>query len=218
MTLRCTICKLDPTKLGVIDSALRSGTSLRVVADENGLTKSALGRHAQHVVGYNAAATPPKPARSLKTRASAPPKPTLPSPVVKAPVEPAEPALETPIDVESRRRQALERCELLFREALAGLEDSKQPIVVNKGNGTLEIPGDLRARAAFVRAARDVLSLDAELSGVYDDQAAPHFGEVVFQNVILMPKTTTVETRAKVVEVQPEPAALTDGGTPDSEK
>jgi len=125
MTLRCTICGLDPTKRAAIDSALYSGVSLQTLADENGFTKSALWRHSRQVAGYNAAATQPKAVANAKTPVPAPPKvarPVKPPPLASQETSAPAPELKgEPLDVETRRRQALERCELLFREALDGL-------------------------------------------------------------------------------------------------
>jgi hypothetical protein len=55
---------------------------------------------------------------------------------------------------------------MLWDEALDGLEAAKQPITVQRPDGaSMELPGDLRARAGFIRTARDVLQLGVELSG-----------------------------------------------------
>jgi hypothetical protein len=71
-----------------------------------------------------------------------------------------------PTDVSPSRTQLLERVEMLWDEALDGLEAAKQPITVQRPDGTsMELQGDLRARAGFIRTARDVLHLGAELSG-----------------------------------------------------
>jgi hypothetical protein len=64
------------------------------------------------------------------------------------------------------RTQLLRRLELLWDEALDGLEASKEPVQVQKPDGSMvELPGDLRARAAFIREARSVVGLSAEISG-----------------------------------------------------
>lgn len=92
-------------------------------------------------------------------------------------VQPA-PAL---VDRETALAEPLDRAELLFREALAGLEDTKRPITLTKPEGSeIELPGDLRSRAGFIRAARDVLDQLARLRGLFEPDPASRFGEVVF--------------------------------------
>jgi hypothetical protein len=60
-----------------------------------------------------------------------------------------------PLDVETRRRQALERCELLFREAL---EAAKEQVPLRKADGTeVVVPGD-RAREPRSFARREMCS------------------------------------------------------------
>jgi hypothetical protein len=222
---KCSVCALPTQTLITIDGFLRNGTSLGEVAARCGVTKSSLWRHSQHVAKADGTATQPKAAPKAKTPVPAVPKTARP---VKTPPlasqetsAPAPVVKGDPLDVETRRRQALERCELLFREALDGLEAAKEPITLRKGDGSeVVVPGDLPARAAFVRAAPDVLSLYAELSGVMDSPPPTLNSNVVYSQVIVLPKSPAayrfLDAEPKVVEALPEPAgSLTDGRTPD---
>jgi hypothetical protein len=230
--MTCTICRLDPTKRAAIDSALRSGTSLRTIADENGVSKSGLSRHAQHIVGYNARQPQPKapePAKSperaapkAKTaapaapKASRPPKnavPTPPNPALPAvrTQTPAPQASEPPVDQEASRKRALDRTEQLWDEVADCLADAKKPTVIQKNDGTtIEVPLDLKTRSSVVRAGVGVVDLGAKLSGLYDPQAGPRFGDCVFVNVIQMPKTSDLEhperLAPKVIDAVAEPS------------
>jgi hypothetical protein len=67
------------------------------------------------------------------------------------------------------RQQALERCELLWAESLDGLSAAKEAVTVSRADGSeVKLPGDLRARAAFLREARGVVDLDSRLAGLFD--------------------------------------------------
>jgi hypothetical protein len=79
-------------------------------------------------------------------------------------VRPQSPQTARPVS--SERAQILERVEKLWGESIAGLEDSKAPVTINRPDGSsMKVPGDLRARAGFIRSAKDVLQLSAQLSG-----------------------------------------------------
>jgi hypothetical protein len=209
MTTKCSVCQLEPAKQEAVAAALRENVPLRVISAQTGLSRSALSRHSKHMARPAAAETQPKAALPVKIAVPAPVESVEPAPVVKAP---------EPDDQEARKR-ALDRAERLWSEIAECLQLAREPAVIARPDGsTLEIPVDLKTRSAVVRAGRDVIDLDARLNGLYDPQAGPRLGEVVFQNVILLPKTADVERHTKVVDAAAEPAALTDGGTPDSEK
>jgi hypothetical protein len=61
----------------------------------------------------------------------------------------------------------LGRIETLWGEAVDGLKAAKEPVVLTKADGsTVEVPGgDLRARAGFIREARQVLELQGAATG-----------------------------------------------------
>jgi hypothetical protein len=114
----------------------------------------------------------------------------------------------------------LERAEQLWDELSECLRLAREPVVIVKPDGsTLEVPVDLRTRSSVIRAGKDVIDLDARLNGLYDPQAGPRLGDVIYQNVIMMPKALDPgEPRpgGRVINVQPEPAgSLIDGRTPD---
>lgn len=141
MTLRCSICRLPEQKRAAVDAALAAGdVSLIEVSASSGLSKSSLQRHSKHLTGVQKPETPdPLPAviQDLVSEAPAPTKESL-----------------------------LERIELLWNESLDGLAVSKEPVTITKPDGTtLELPGDLRARAGFIREARSVLELQGAASG-----------------------------------------------------
>ena len=167
MILRCSICKLNPTRRAVVESALAGGVALAEISRRSGLSKSALSRHSRHgaaPTGQTAAAKesissepPAKEATGIAVRPQVIPPASSSDPQALA-------ARRT--DVSPSRAQLLERVEMLWDETLDGLEAAKQPITVQRPDGTsMELPGDLRARAGFIRTARDVLHLGAELSG-----------------------------------------------------
>jgi hypothetical protein len=56
---------------------------------------------------------------------------------------------------------------MLWTESLDGLEASKEPVTIKKPDGSeVEIPaGNLRARAGFLREARQVLELQGAATG-----------------------------------------------------
>jgi hypothetical protein len=63
------------------------------------------------------------------------------------------------------RAQLLRRLELLWDEAMSGLEASKEPVQIEKPDGSIVELRDLRARASFIREARSVVGLTAGVSG-----------------------------------------------------
>jgi len=152
---KCSICRLEPAKKQAIDAALAAGVSLDELARRSGLGRSSLGRHGQHAPG-----AADKPALV---------KPENPPERVQVPRGPLTPPLASVAVARTARpskEQLLERIELLWGESMDGLSASKEPIQITKPDGTqLEIPGDLRARAGFLREARSILALQGEANG-----------------------------------------------------
>ena len=139
--MRCSICKLPERKRAAVDAALAAGdVSLVAVSISSGLSKSALQRHSKHRAEPN-------------NRPAVSPPPFV---IEKPTSEVAVPTKES----------LLERIEFLWAESLDGLELSKEPITLTKADGsTTELPGDLRARASFIREARSVLELQGAATG-----------------------------------------------------
>jgi hypothetical protein len=78
---------------------------------------------------------------------------------------------------------------------MSGLQASKEAIRVEKPDGsTVEVPGDLRSRAAFLREARSILQLEAEVTG--ELAAAPTFAVQ-----IVMPAATAEPTEYPVFDI-----------------
>jgi hypothetical protein len=117
------------------------------------------------------------------------------------PLIPAAAAGETtaPRPTELSKAQLLERIELLWTESLEGLEASKEPITITRPNGSsLELPGDLRARAGFVREARSVLELQGEATGhLVKGQTGPTFA---IQIVMPQPLVNAVDANGNPVK------------------
>jgi len=156
MITKCSVCNLDPSRRAAVESALSGGVSLGDVARFSGLSKSALSRHGRHLGGAAESRPEAKDQVAKKTSAVAV-RPASTAPEVEQVATPA---------VSLTKAELLARVELLWNESLNGLEASKEPIMLRKlDGGVLALPGDLRARSGFIRAARDVLHLGAELSG-----------------------------------------------------
>jgi hypothetical protein len=167
--LRCSICTLPPEKRDAIDEALSSGTiTLIEVAASSGISKSALQRHSKHLDP-----SAPEEPKAIKQKELAP---------ILAPAQ-VTPAPQP--DTAGTKVRLLERIEFLWNESLDGLALSKEPITVKKPDGTsLELPGDLRARAGFIREARSVLELQGEVTGDFI-KGQPFAGNIQVQ--IVMP-------------------------------
>jgi hypothetical protein len=107
---------------------------------------------------------------------------------------PKTPAPEAPADTEAARRRALARSEELWSELSDCLRLAKQPTLIPRPDGTtLEVPLDLKTRSAVIRTGATIVDLDARLAGVYEIPTGPRLGEVVFANVILLPKNPDIE-------------------------
>jgi len=178
MIIRCSVCRLDPERRRAVEAALTAAVPLGEISRSCGLSKSALSRHSRHSGRPESVASNKTPAAIVVRTA--------------APVPASEPAAPAPTKTE-----LLRRVEILWSEALDGLEASKEPIVLSKPDGSkLEISGgDLRARAAFVRAGRDVVQLSAELSGELAGQS------IAINNVILVPMIEVLEKESEPVTV-----------------
>lgn len=153
--MRCSICKLPERKRAAVDAALAAGdVSLVAVSVSSGLSKSALQRHSKHLQAVE------------KPEADAVSFAHIREPLTPQPV----PTKET----------LLERIEYLWNESLDGLELSKEPITLAKPDGsTIEMPGDLRARAGFIREARSILELQGAASGELIKGQPNQIGQVI---------------------------------------
>ncbi len=152
---RCTVCRLERNLRDAVDSALRTaGVSLTTIASRCGCSKAALHRHRQHL---NREHISSKPLANVATVGPVMPLTAAAPAVTRNP----EAVLES-----GSREELLRRIEYLWLESLAGLESSKQPIRIEKPDGTVaELPPDTRARAAFIREARQSLKLQAMANG-----------------------------------------------------
>ena len=104
MTIRCSICQLEPEEQQAIATALQESVPLQVISGRTGLSKSSIWRHSKHLAKAGGQEKAPKSvAVTPKAKTPAPPKPVASAPPLQTP----DPA--APIDVEARRRQALER-------------------------------------------------------------------------------------------------------------
>jgi hypothetical protein len=153
--VRCSICKLPERKRAAVDAALAAGdVSLVAVSVSSGLSKSALQRHSKHLSEPN------------NRWAECPP----PFVIEKPTSEVAVPTKES----------LLERIEFLWAESLDGLMVSKEAVTMTKPDGsTIELPGDLRARAGFIREARSVLELQGAATGDLIRGQANQIGQVL---------------------------------------
>jgi AcrR family transcriptional regulator len=146
MTIQCTACKLSKSRREALESLLASGMSIHEISRRSGLSKSALSNHFRHSVE-----------REQMREAAA---------KEQAAKEAAMALGNKPAGSSPSRDRILERVERLWGESIAGLEDSKAPVTINRPDGSsMKVPGDLRARAGFIRSAKDVLQLSAQLSG-----------------------------------------------------
>jgi hypothetical protein len=154
---RCSVCRLSQARRETVDAALRSEQiSLQEISISCGFSKSALHRHRQHL---SAVATA-EPAQNLPAPASRTVAMTEPAASLGAFA--AKPEANPPT---ATRTQLLRRLELLWDEAMSGLEASKEPVQIEKPDGSIVELRDLRARASFIREARSVVGLTAEISG-----------------------------------------------------
>jgi hypothetical protein len=104
---------------------------------------------------------------------------------------------------ELSKAQLLERIELLWTESLEGLEVSKERIRINKPDGSsVEIPGDLRARAGFVLEARSVLELQGEATGhLVKGQTGPTFAIQIVVPAVVVDAAGNPTYNAQPIEI-----------------
>ena len=195
---KCTICGLPTEKLVVIDRALREQVPLQAIADQIGISKSSLWRHGQHIE---------RPAAPQAAKPAAEAVPPVKSQVQMTRKQ-REGVTVPDADTELERQRALERSDFLWREFKEGLAVAKERVVLTKPDGSkIEVPGDLRARAAFLRVGRDTLHLDSELKGLLDQQARSVTVNVL--HVIMSPKCPGVYSPEApgepVIDLQPNP-------------
>lgn len=197
MTIRCTVCRLGAGKRQAIDAALCSGhVSLAELETSSRISKSALQRHSKHI---NA---PIVEAQTVQDAAIAQAAlPIAPQVLQSAPIAQLAPfaARES---AETTKGRLLERIELLWNESIEGLEASKEPLVITKPNGsTIEVPGDLRARAGFVREARKVLELQGEATGDLVSGQPNQIGNVIIVLPAPRPGSTPADYEEQVVDI-----------------
>ena len=148
--------------------------SLQEISSTSGLSRSSLHRHRQHLDRVPSDASnisPPVPTdvsvRQEISDAVLVPQSTAPAVAVAGHGVETEPSYQT-----ETKAELLRRLEYLWQESLDGLQATKEPVRISKPDGSsLEIPGDLRARAAFIREGRQVLELVAAANG---DLSAGH--------------------------------------------
>lgn len=119
----------------------------------SGFSKSSLHRHRQHLGALSL--TEPAATRELTTAVlDLGTSPSLDAPTVRRRA------------ARLGRDQLLSRIEMLWSESMSGLEAAKQPVIIKKPDGSIvEVPGDLRARAGFIREGRELVKLQAEATG-----------------------------------------------------
>ncbi len=158
MTIRCGVCKLPLEKREAVEAALGGDIALAEIAATSGISASSLSRHATRHMKNQAQPRVTKPAVT-----KLPARPLVP--VTQAEV-PAEPLAVTDSLPAPTKDCLMNRLELLWNESLAGLEAAKESVVLTKSDGSrLEVPGDLRSRAAFIREGRSVLEILGLASG-----------------------------------------------------
>jgi hypothetical protein len=200
MTIRCSVCKLDSAKRAAIDAALRGNASLIEISAKCGISKSALQRHSKHLAGPYLV-TKEAPVEAMTPDPAATP---VSEPVSAEIAKPEEQSIAAPTG-ELTKQSLLERLEHLWSESMDGLEAAKESVVITKPNGvSIEVPGDLRARAAFVREGRQVLELQGEVSGAYSRGQPMQVGVIQ----VVVPAVTSLEAQeqrriaeAAVVEI-----------------
>jgi hypothetical protein len=182
MSTRCAVCKLEEGRRQAVEDALRADIPLAELSASTGISRSGLSRHTTRHMGMSR---------------------ITPLPKVPA-IKPTEPAIESktlvPATTPSGEHQAntavpcaskaslLSRIEYLWNESLEGLDAAKEPIVIARPDGTeMEMPGDLRARAAFIREARQVLELQGAATGGMGN------GSVSNTLIVLMPTAPAIE-------------------------
>lgn len=191
MTIRCSVCKSEPARLGAINAALAAGVPLDEISRSSGITKSSLHRHAKHIPGgeMNTAVTSGRP--------------SAPVPAPRGPLTPPLAPKPRPRPAAPTKEELLERIELLWGESLEGLEAAKEPIRVTKPDGSsLELPGDLRSRAAFIREARSVVELSAAVSGELNAPATSGATFVLIPIAIPMPSLAPLLSQPPAQDVE----------------
>ena len=184
---RCTVCRLEADRLNAIDAALRGGQmSLGEISSKTGITRSSLHRHRAHLP------VAPDLVAIHQDRLT----PIFSPPVIAEPSA-AQPTgkFETHPQT-ATKAELLDRLEYLWQESLAGLEASKEPIRVLKPTGeVVEIRGDLRSRAGFIREGRSVLEMQGTVNGNLTVGSA---GSAI---LIVLPVTSETSLSAPVIDI-----------------
>jgi hypothetical protein len=157
---RCTVCQLPPERLAAIDEGLRAQIPLAQLAASCGLSKSTLSRHSQHLDGRTTDPTDTNPDAAAQVIA-----PQI-TPTRSVATQQSASVAPPQASVGPSKEVLLSRIELLWSESLDGLEAAKEPVRVKRPDGAeLEIPGDLRARAGFIREGRQIVELAGAVTG-----------------------------------------------------
>jgi hypothetical protein len=143
---KCHVCSLPADRRAAVEEAIRASVPLARIAETSGISKSGLSRHGKHLAGHT---SHPPTARPT-------PQPTA---LIARPAD-SSAALGPSKD------ELLRRIEFLWVESLGGLEASKEPLQIQRRDGsTLTVPGDLRSRVGFLREARGVVELAGTATG-----------------------------------------------------
>jgi hypothetical protein len=182
---KCSICNFPTKRRAAVDEALRANVSLGKIAEASGASKSALSRHSAHVEGREVA--------------------SVPQAVEKHPERTTEASVAKSVAVSDRfqgptKEQLVARIEHLWTESVNGLEAAKQPIKVRRPDGAeLELPGDLRARAAFLREGRGVLELAGVATAAWGPGAGQLPAEINLALIVQIPRSAPVPPPAGAV-------------------
>ena len=189
----CKVCVLDQEHRTAIDDALSSGVPLDTISHKCGIGRSSLHRHFHRHLRPDKNEPGPKSHGSRRTVQTTPVSASakLPDPPeLTAIVRGRQRDTDTITSITvagsssgqsgendgsaqtSTKAELLGRLEYLWHESLDGLDATKEAIRIEKANGSvIELPGDLRARAGFIREGRQVLELVAAANG---DLSAGH--------------------------------------------
>jgi hypothetical protein len=105
----------------------------------------------------------------------------------------------------------LQRIELLWSESIEGLEASKAEIKVHGRDGSeMTIPGDLRARAAFLREGRGILELAGAATGAWGGPGGGPPAEINLALIVGIPRGSAGENAPEVRQLGPSDVTFTE--------
>lgn len=170
--IRCSICALSAEQHEALAEALRAGVSLQAISDKTNLTKSSSWRHSRRLDRADGQAKQNAMAPNPSTVPAAAPA-TMPAPkeqptaVVPTTTKELDQPVSNIVPAKPRSREdTLAKLDYLWGDALDGLEASKKPLIVTKADGTeIEVPGDLRCRAAFLNVATKIVQTGGRIHG-----------------------------------------------------